>query len=642
MSSLMRRIGKTIFRLALLIDRLFEMGFETQLTEVLHRLPQTRQTLLFSATLPKSLVDFAKAGLQDPLLIRLDVEQKISEDLETAFFTIKPVEKQAGLLYVIQELIKVPTGNTSSVSPETRKRKRSNQSANGIVPQSTLIFVSTKHQAEFITALLRKANYPVSCVYGTLDQVARRENVESFRSGESSILVVTDVAARGIDIPILSNVINYDFPSEPKIFVHRVGRTARAGQHGWAYSLVTNDDASHFCELAAFLGRRIVMNGAADVNYANDLALGAIPRGDLERIAEWVAKVIGESNELSVLRSVAAKGDKLYQKTKGVRGTDMIKKAKALVQEEGWALVNPLLGNSCLECSNVVGEKQTYEDARVKLLNSVSTFRPRETIFEIGHKGLKGRTLAAEIMRARRSKITIKPAECTVKRDEDNDEDHQHATMMSKGSFQDSEHYIAHFEPSAGAGERGYDVNRSSHSFAEDSRAAVMNLQDDDGKSFAPSRLKQQWDAKKKKFVSRAIGDDGSGKKAVKLIKGESGVKIPASMKSGRYFAREVITDLRFELWQKSHKTRLPQAGTSEAPNASWLSPSRFKHTKNKAPKPPDRHRDDYEKQKKKAVQASERRNEGGQLRTLDQVRKLRVQKERRKKKNARPSHKNK
>src|SRR5271169_1906626 len=271
-------------------DRLFEMGFEAQLTETLHKLPQSRQTLLFSATLPASLVEFAKAGLQDPLLIRLDVDQKISEDLETAFFTIKPVEKQAGLLYILQEIIKVPTATITPQQQQssTKKRKRNDVAVTGITPQSTLIFLSTKHQVEFIAALLRKANYSVSHVYGSLDQVARKENVESFRSGESSILVVTDVAARGIDIPILSNVINYDFPTEPKIFVQRVGRTARAGQRGWAYSLLTVDDTPYFCELVAFLGRRMVMNGEKDVNYAKDLALGGIPRGDLERIAEWV------------------------------------------------------------------------------------------------------------------------------------------------------------------------------------------------------------------------------------------------------------------------------------------------------------------------------------------------------------------
>src|SRR5271169_5406533 len=149
-------------------DRLFEMGFEAQLTETLHKLPQSRQTLLFSATLPASLVEFAKAGLQDPLLVRLDVEQKISEDLETAFFTVKPAEKHAALLYILQEIIKIPTAANTPLSSASKKRKREGGQS-GITPYSTLIFVSTKHQVEFITSLLRTANYSVSHVYGSLD-----------------------------------------------------------------------------------------------------------------------------------------------------------------------------------------------------------------------------------------------------------------------------------------------------------------------------------------------------------------------------------------------------------------------------------------------------------------------------------------
>lgn len=329
------------------------MGFEAQLTEILHKLPQSRQTLLFSATLPESLVEFAKAGLQDPLLIRLDVEQKISEDLETAFFTVKPAEKQAGLLYILQEIIKVPTSTNTEPAPSKKRKRGDGPKKGGIKPHSTLIFVSTKHQVEFITNLLREANYSVSHVYGSLDQVARKENVEAFCSGETSLLVVTDVAARGIDIPILSNVVNYDFPGEAKVFVHRVGRTARAGQRGWAYSLVTVHDAPHFCELTSFLGRDLVTNGAEEVNYAKDLALGAIPRGDLERIAEWVAYTIGESGELTALKSVAAKGEKLYLKTRAARGPEYIKNGKALVHSEGWNLVNPLLGISSSDVANV-------------------------------------------------------------------------------------------------------------------------------------------------------------------------------------------------------------------------------------------------------------------------------------------------
>ena len=325
------------------------MGFEAQLTEILHKLPHSRQTLLFSATLPASLVEFTKAGLQDPLLIRLDVEQKVSEDLETAFFSIKPAEQQAGLLYILQEIIKVPTSTPQprQEPPSNKKRKRTETvRKNGIKPYSTLVFVATKHQVEFITALLRKANYAVSYAYGSLDQTARKENVENFCSGDSSILVVTDVAARGIDIPVLSNVINYDFPSEPKVFVHRVGRTARAGQRGWAYSLVTVDDAPYFVELVDFLGRRLVTNGEKEVNYAKDIALGGILRADVEKFAEWVGNAVGENSELNALSNVAARGDKLYAKTRGAKSAEMVKRGKALVLEPGWSLVNPLLGKS--------------------------------------------------------------------------------------------------------------------------------------------------------------------------------------------------------------------------------------------------------------------------------------------------------
>ena len=95
-------------------DRLFEMGFASQLAEILHALPTSRQTLLFSATLPKSLVEFARAGLQEPKLIRLDAESKISPDLKSAYFTIKSGDRDGALLYLLEQVIKVPTGETDA------------------------------------------------------------------------------------------------------------------------------------------------------------------------------------------------------------------------------------------------------------------------------------------------------------------------------------------------------------------------------------------------------------------------------------------------------------------------------------------------------------------------------------------------
>ena len=127
-------------------DRLFEMGFETALTEIIHRFPPTRQTLLFSATLPKSLVEFAKAGLQTPKLVRLDAEGKISTELKMAFFSVKQAEKDACLLYLLRDVIGVPTGsNQPEVTEGKGKKKAVNQYA---APHQTLVFVATKHHVE--------------------------------------------------------------------------------------------------------------------------------------------------------------------------------------------------------------------------------------------------------------------------------------------------------------------------------------------------------------------------------------------------------------------------------------------------------------------------------------------------------------
>jgi len=242
-------------------DRLFEMGFAPQLTEIIHGLPTNRQTLLFSATLPKSLVEFARAGLQEPKLVRLDAETKISPDLESAFFIVKSADKEGALFHVLQDIIKIPTGPTEAAkrktaednSTDSKKRKRTNpDSGNKEEPttHSTIIFTATKHHVEYLSSLLRASGYAVSYVYGSLDQTARMMNVESFRQGLTNILVVTDVAGRGIDLPILSNVINYDFPSQPKVFIHRVGRTARAGRKGWSYNIVRDVDVPYMLDFS--------------------------------------------------------------------------------------------------------------------------------------------------------------------------------------------------------------------------------------------------------------------------------------------------------------------------------------------------------------------------------------------------------
>lgn len=681
-------------------DRLFEMGFAAQLTEILHALPSSRQTLLFSATLPKSLVEFARAGLQEPSLVRLDAESKISPDLQSAFFSVKSAEKEGALLYILQDIIKMPTGSpagtTSSSETSNKKRKRGDdRPARGNKPteHSTIIFAATKHHVDYLASLLRLSGFAVSHAYGSLDQTARKIQVEDFRTGMTNILVVTDVAARGIDIPVLANVINYDFPPQPKIYVHRVGRTARAGQRGWAYSLVKETDAPYLLDLQLFLGRRLMLGREAgdSPNYAEDVVVGALPRDRTESNAEWVSKILGDDDDLAGQHSVSIKGERLYMKTRNSASSESAKRSKEVVASKGWMELHPLFNS----------ETDNMEQARIDMLARISGFRPQETVFEIGTRGKAGHGEAAEVMRKRREKIIPRrqaaedEEKAAIAEDsenefedlhgsasEDNDNDGLEVTISGgreeadmdsasdadiemtfsksaqkgKGrtlSWKDSENYMSYTPKTINAAEeRGYGVHSGSYNtasqnsnFVEAARGLTMDLNNDDGaKSFAePSRAKGlRWDKKNSKYVARANDEDGS--KGAKMIRGESGQKIAASFQSGR-----------FDRWRKAHKVeRLPRTGEAERDTRTLGAGvgrgfgTRYKHKQERAPKDADKYRDDYHVRKKRVEEAKEKRvgrfRDGagkGEIKSTEDIRKERKLAERKKAKNARPSGKN-
>ena len=665
-------------------DRLFEMGFASQLAEILHGLPSTRQTLLFSATLPKSLVEFAKAGLQEPKLVRLDAESKVSPELESAFFTVKSADKEGALLYILQEIIKLPTSPQRTPKPaegeETggKKRKRPQPTTNGTetpTAHSTIVFTATKYHVEYLSSLLRLSGYAVSYVYGDLDQVARKMQVESFRSGDTNLLVVTDVAARGIDIPIISYVINYDFPSVPKIFVHRVGRTARAGRKGWSYSLVRDADVPYMLDLQLFLSRKLVLGRqeGTNVNFATDFVVGGLPREQVEGCNEWFNKLIEEDADLERMQSVASKGEKQYNRSRNAASAESAKRAKQI-------LANPHIAELNVLFANEVNESQV---AKENMLARVSNFRPQETIFEIGKRGIADER--AELMRKVRRKFEPQRSKGAEKREQNQSQgptneraqqdredgitldDEELINEMDSASeselevsvsepakrskctgadaWQDSEHFISYTPRESNlAEERGYGVQSGSNSnaaeFLVQARGATMDLANDETQGFGEaSRPKgMRWDTKRKKYIMRSGGEDElQGKK---LIHGESGQKIGASFRSGR-----------FDAWKRSHKIdKLPKVGETEkalSGSRGTVSGKTFRHKVEKAPKEADRFRDDYHKQKKKVSEAKEKRvgkfKDGvgkSELRSLDHVRKQRRLKEKRREKNARPSKK--
>ena len=529
---------------------------------------------------------------------------------------------------------------------------------------STIVFAATKHHVEYLAALLRQSGFAVSHAYGSLDQTARKMQVQDFRTGMTNILVVTDVAARGIDIPILANV-------------HRVGRTARAGKKGWSYSVVRESDAPYLLDLQLFLGKRLVLgqDGGSDLNYAEDVIVGSLVRDRLERNCEWVNKLLDEDSDLLALRSVANKGEKLYLKTRNAASSESARRAKELIASKSWMSLHPLF----------IDDINNAEIERAKMLARVSGFRPPETVFEIGKRGATSE--AAEVMKKRRimvdhqrrKKDALQRAELetsaediitkpTVEKlhdfgpdeteppelDPDMDsttEDELEVTFTQSeptksdrnevDGYKDSSFFMSYTPTSINLAEdRGYGVHSggNSNNFVLAARDVAMDLAGDDGaKGFAqPSRPNSmRWDKKSKKYVARANDEDGS--KGAKMIKGESGQKIAASFRSGR-----------FDAWRKSNKIdRLPRTGEVEtASNRAngGGGGKRWKHKKEDAPKDADKYRDDFYKRRKMVDKAKEERRgrfrEGkgkSEIKGVDDVRKERGLKERRKEKNARP-----
>lgn len=657
-------------------DRLFEMGFAEQLTEILHALPPSRQTLLFSATLPASLVEFARAGLQDPSLVRLDAETKVSPDLENAFFSVKGAEKEGSLLHILHDVIKMPVGLPEGVEPEntngSKKRKRGDGARGKPTEHSTIIFTATKHHVEYIAHLLIEAGFAVSYVYGSLDQTARRIQVEDFRRGKTNIMVVTDVAARGIDIPVLANVINFDFPPQPKVFVHRVGRTARAGQRGWSYSLVRDTDAPYLLDLQLFLGKKLVV-GQEDgkASFTDDVVVGALKRDPVETNVEWLNRVLHESEDLRNLRQVAGKAEKLYLRTRHSASSQSAKRGREMVASKGWMQLHQVFGD----------DVDGMEQARVDMLAKISGFKPNETIFEVSH-GDRTTSHAAGVMKELRRKITPRrrqekeaeeeeeedfddlgdgpTGQLDVESDEglddemdaaelDDSDDDLEVTVSNTGksnkgktNWQDSEVFMSYTPRTINAAEeRGYGVHSGGQgsSFVEAARDVTMDLtNDENSKTFGiPSRAKMRWDKKAKKYVSTHNDEDGS--KGAKMIRGESGVKIAASFQSGR-----------FDKWRRAQRIgKLPQVGETVRSNMGQLpSGVRYKHKQDKAPKEADKFRDDYHVRKKRVAEAREQRvgrfrdgmGSKKELKGMDDIRKAREEKERKRQKNARPSKK--
>jgi ATP-dependent RNA helicase RhlE len=210
-------------------DRMLDMGFIHDVRRIIAKIPKQRQTFFFSATVPDSILKLADSLLIDPVRVSVTPKSSTAETVKQAVYRVGRTRKLDLLRHLLQ-------------SPEMER---------------TLIFTRTKHGADRVAKRLKKDRIQAEAIHGNKSQNARTRALDAFKSGEASVLVASDIAARGIDIDSITHVVNYELPHEPETYVHRIGRTGRAGNSGKAISFCDRDEESRLKGIQKLINRSI-------------------------------------------------------------------------------------------------------------------------------------------------------------------------------------------------------------------------------------------------------------------------------------------------------------------------------------------------------------------------------------------------
>jgi len=210
-------------------DQMLDMGFIHDIKKIIAKLPHKRQSLFFSATMPPNIVELSRKILGQYERVTVRPEQATAEKVEQAIYFVSKRAKTKLLIHLLQ---------TENI-------------------HSTLVFSRTKHGANKIVKLLEKADIKAEAIHGNKSQVARQKALANFKSGVTKVLIATDIAARGIDIDELSHVINYDLPNIPETYVHRIGRTGRAGASGIAISFCMQEERAYLRDIQKLINQKI-------------------------------------------------------------------------------------------------------------------------------------------------------------------------------------------------------------------------------------------------------------------------------------------------------------------------------------------------------------------------------------------------
>jgi ATP-dependent RNA helicase RhlE len=211
------------------VDRMLDMGFAPDIKRVLAKIPSKRQTLFFSATLPPKIAELAYTMVHDPIRVSITPEKPAVERISQSVLFVGKNDKPALLVSLLSE-------------PAIKK---------------AIVFTQMKHVANRVVEKLYGAGIQSVAIHGNKSQAARTKALDGFKGGRFRVLVATDVAARGLDVDDISHVINYDLPVEAETYVHRIGRTARAGADGDAISFCSAEDRAYLREIERLLGKPV-------------------------------------------------------------------------------------------------------------------------------------------------------------------------------------------------------------------------------------------------------------------------------------------------------------------------------------------------------------------------------------------------
>lgn len=212
-------------------DRMLDMGFVNDVKKIVRLIPKKRQTLLFSATMPNSIMQLAGSLLYQPRQVQVDPVSSSAETVQQSVFMVGKENKKLLLAHLLKET----------------------------TADKTLVFTRTKYGADKLVRLLVKKGIAAAAIHGNKSQQARQRALHNFKSGQISVLVATDIAARGIDIDQLPQVINYELPNIAETYVHRIGRTGRAGSTGLAISFCDAEEVAYLKDIQKLIGFKVAV-----------------------------------------------------------------------------------------------------------------------------------------------------------------------------------------------------------------------------------------------------------------------------------------------------------------------------------------------------------------------------------------------